>query len=284
MTSPWFAALFWLMTLSTDPRDLGRQARDAFGRAEFSVAGELFAAAVAAGASRPEDAYNAACAFARAGERDAAFRFLDLAIERGYAKAEHLQKDSDLASLTSDPRWAPAVEAVRRRGQERLAALGDPALHDELLRMLAEDQAARSALGVEPTIEQAEAVATVDGRNLERFRAIVAERGWPGRALVGADGARAAFLLAQHADADPAFQQLCLERLREALGRGDAPPSHLAYLTDRVRVAAGRPQLYGTQFRQVGGRLEPFPIEDAEQVNQRRAEVGLGPLAEYAKQ
>ncbi|MEP7009231.1 MAG: DUF6624 domain-containing protein [Acidobacteriota bacterium] len=283
MTPRLFAALFWLMTLSTDPSDLNRQARNAFRREEFSAAGELFAAAVAAGASRPEDAYNAACAFARTGDRDAAFRFLDLAVARGYANAEHLLKDSDLSSLTADPRWAPAVEAVRRREEERLAALGDRVLHDELLRMTADDQAARAALGDVPTLEQAERVAEVDGRNLARFRDIVAQRGWPGRALVGADGAQAAFLLAQHADSDPVFQRLCLTRLGEALARGDAAPSQLAYLTDRVRMAAGEPQVYGTQFREVAGRLEPFPIEDAEHVDRRRAEVGLGPLAEYAE-
>jgi hypothetical protein len=46
----------------------------------------------------------------------------------------------------------------------------------------------------------------------------------------------------------------------------------------------GRPQLYGTQFNNVDGKLELHPIEDAEHVDERRAMLGLEPLAEYKAQ
>jgi hypothetical protein len=44
----------------------------------------------------------------------------------------------------------------------------------------------------------------------------------------------------------------------------------------------GREQVYGTQMTgEVGGGPTPWPIEDSEHVDERRAAVGLGPLDEY---
>jgi len=48
-----------------------------------------------------------------------------------------------------------------------------------------------------------------------------------------------------------------------------------------VRVAEGQPQIYGTQNRAVDGKVVSEEIEDAAQVDNRRAAVGLGPVAEY---
>ena len=54
-------------------------------------------------------------------------------------------------------------------------------------------------------------------------------------------------------------------------------------LTDWVRVADDEKQVYGTQFRVVGSKLEPYPIEDEANLDQRRKEVGLPPLAKFRK-
>jgi hypothetical protein len=110
---------------------------------------------------------------------------------------------------------------------------------------------------------------------------------WPGRSLVGEQGALAAWLLAQHADRNPEFQQQCLTRLTVAVEAGDAQPSHLAYLTDRVRRARGQPQVYGTQFWRGPDGTRPLvaqPIDDETHLDERRAAVGLEPLATYAAQ
>jgi hypothetical protein len=48
-----------------------------------------------------------------------------------------------------------------------------------------------------------------------------------------------------------------------------------------VRVHAGQPQLYGTQFTVTGGELDPFPIEDPQRLDERRAQTGLEPFAAY---
>jgi hypothetical protein len=153
----------------------------------------------------------------------------------------------------------------------------DERLRAELLRRMEMDQVARRAL--DPERMQA-----ADGENLPWLQGVVAERGWPGASLVGVDGAHAAWLLAQHAVADPAFQRRCLELLSAAVEAGEATERELAYLTDRVLVVEGAPQLYGTQLRRRGDHFEPCDLSDPDGVDERRAAVGLGPLAEYLDQ
>ncbi|MER6578550.1 DUF6624 domain-containing protein [Nonomuraea sp. NPDC001023] len=50
---------------------------------------------------------------------------------------------------------------------------------------------------------------------------------------------------------------------------------------DRVRVGEGRPQVFGMQYHAPDGVLRPQPIEDRDRLDERRAEVGLGPHADY---
>ncbi len=106
---------------------------------------------------------------------------------------------------------------------------------------------------------------------------------WPGRSLVGDDGARAAWLVAQVAIEDVGLQRRCLEMLELAVACGDADPVHLAYLLDRVRMNDGLDQLYGSQFV-IGehGELEPWPVDDPGAVDARRVRLGLSPFAEHA--
>ena len=105
---------------------------------------------------------------------------------------------------------------------------------------------------------------------------------WPGRSLVGPDGERAAWLVAQLADTD--LQRRALEHLEAAVDCGDAEPSHFACLLDRVRMAEGRPQVFGSQFVSAGDNaVTPWPIEDPFGVDERRSRVGLEPLATQAR-
>jgi Family of unknown function (DUF6624) len=63
--------------------------------------------------------------------------------------------------------------------------------------------------------------------------------------------------------------------------RGEADPADVAMLEDRILVLEGKPQQYGTQFDwDDDGVLNPRPIANPEDVDERRRAVGLGPLAE----
>jgi hypothetical protein len=161
------------------------------------------------------------------------------------------------------------------------------ALRRELLARLEADQAARLALqkkqqhGQSADSFDAERFAAVDTANTRWLKGVVAAHGWPGRSLVGADGADAAFILVQHADRDTAFQAQVLPLLERAVAMGEAEGQQLALLTDRLAIARGSPQVYGTQAAIVDGRVILKPIADSTRVDERRARVGLPPLAEY---
>ncbi|MFB8219314.1 DUF4135 domain-containing protein [Streptomyces anulatus] len=110
---------------------------------------------------------------------------------------------------------------------------------------------------------------------------VVADHGWPGRALVGAEAAAAASRLVQHAREHLDFRRHCLELMRDAAERGDLPWREIAYLTDELRVTDGLPQVYGTKFEPVDGVLVPWPVEDPQDVDRRRAALGMEPLADH---
>lgn len=135
--------------------------------------------------------------------------------------------------------------------------------------------------GHELTPEEWKLQTAIDVANMKRLAEIIDAYGWPGLRFAGR-ASRTAFLVLQHADHDSQVRYLPL--LRDAVKRNDALGSQLAMLEDRVRVADGRPQWYGTQLSAPkGGTLHFSPIEDESHVDERRAAVGLQPLAEYAK-
>lgn len=105
--------------------------------------------------------------------------------------------------------------------------------------------------------------------------------GWPSRAKVGDDGAAAAMLILQHAISRPDLQRRGLALLLDAVAAGEANALDAAYLSDRIAVFEGREQVFGTQFDwDTEGLLSPAPISDPADVDERRASVGLPPLAD----
>jgi tetratricopeptide (TPR) repeat protein len=59
--------------------------------------------------------YNLACSYALLRQPDDAFRALFQAIRLGYRDVEHMEGDSDLDSVRSDPRYRQAIQKMRRR-------------------------------------------------------------------------------------------------------------------------------------------------------------------------
>lgn len=149
----------------------------------------------------------------------------------------------------------------------------DTALREELLRRAEYDQQARAQH--HPGTHGWEDVRRVDDDNTAWLERVLDEHGWPGHGLVGTEAAHAAWLLAQHADAD--HQQQWVGLLSEAVERGDAQARDWAYLADRVDTRQRRPQRFGTQWVDTGdgSGYRLFPLVDAEQVNAWRTEFGL---------
>jgi hypothetical protein len=125
-------------------------------------------------------------------------------------------------------------------------------------------------------------MAKIDRENLAWLKGVVGKHGWPGRSMVGRDGAQGAFLIAQHAVSDLEFMAKVLGMLKAAYKAGEAEGQWVALMTDRLLVLKDKKkQRYGTQLVAKNGRLVPQPIEDEANVDERRKELGMPPLADY---
>ena len=221
------------------------------------------------------------------GRYDEAFAYLRRQLPTGRIALDELSGKSrpGLDALRAQPGWADLRAEATALDVTRLANL-DAALREELLSRAARDQTVRQAMIASGahTVDQAtwDRIAEVDRDNTAWLRQVLDARGWPDTTLVGHDGAKAAWLLVQHADHDPAFQRAALTRMQAAVESGRADRSDFALLTDRVLLAEGRPQRYGTQF-QTGddGIMRMQPVEDADALDGLRARVGLPAIAEY---
>ena len=116
----------------------------------------------------------------------------------------------------------------------------------------------------------------------DRYAARISEMldriGWPDESKVGPQGSYSAWVLVQHAD-EIELQKRGLELMQRAAGH--VSKRHLAYLTDRVAVAQGLPQTYGTEYTCLNGSFVfATPIADQAHFRERRRAVGLGP-ADY---
>jgi len=121
-----------------------------------------------------------------------------------------------------------------------------------------------------------------DSMNLLKVEKILAEYGWLGADVVGEQGNKTIFLVIQHSP-DNKVQQKYLPMMREAVKKGNADSKGLALLEDRVALGEGKKQIYGSQLEMdyMTNLYILSPMIDPDNVDKRRAEVGLKPIAEY---
>jgi len=172
-------------------------------------------------------------------------------------------------------------EAIARRDAAR--GFANPELRAQLQERVDADQRARTAYLASPhDPEVRRRVLEVDSENLAWLRILVADKGIPTAADVGESGVKWAWLLVQHADRDPRLQASVLGTFVKRYEAGELPADDLARLNDRVLLALGRPQRFGTQFDWLSGHFEPRGGGDAAQFDANRRKFGLMPLADYA--
>ncbi|MEJ1250654.1 DUF6624 domain-containing protein [Denitratimonas tolerans] len=199
--------------------------------------------------------------------------------------------DEDAALFKSCPElsaWA-AKHPREGRDMDSDSHVGTPpissTLGTELSRRADLDQRVRAPLSVGqiPSQEQLQRLAEVDADNLRWLKHLVAHDGFPTVEQVGQKGVRNAWLLVQHADADPVFQQEVLDSLIARSSTSGLKKADLAMLSDRVLLALGQPQRYGTQFVQnkEGDLVLQDPVEDMADIDARRAQMDLMPLDLY---
>jgi hypothetical protein len=162
----------------------------------------------------------------------------------------------------------------------------DEKLRSELLAMRDRDQAAREACDKGTTDDRitcyVKIAEDVDRPNTERLKAILKAGGFPDAKAVGKDGVEAFYLILQHS-ADIELKTQCLEHITKAFEAKLLAPSSYANFTDRLLVNLGKPQVYGSNFELKDGKLVMSATEDLNNLDKRRAKIGLPPIADYVK-
>lgn len=258
---------------------------------QYKQAAEAYSKAFVAygGKGYISDRYDAGCIWALAGNKDSAFFQLNrIATKGNFTNYDHLTSDEDLKSLYDDKRWNELCAQVKQNKERAEANLNRElvAILDTIYR---DDQDGRKLLtGTEkqygansPEVNELwRTINKKDSIDLIKVKKILDTYGWLGADVVGGRGSQTLFLVIQHADIKT--QQQYLPMMREAVKNRKASPSSLALLEDRVALGEGKRQIYGSQIHSgKGGEKWVSPLEDPDNVDKRRAEVGLGPLAEY---
>lgn len=237
------------------------------------------------------DFYNAGCSASLLGDKKMAFKWLNLALKNGWSNVRHLKSDSDLTLLHTDKKWDKLVSKMQSIVDKREANYDKP-LQAKLIAIFEDDQqirreyiSAQKEFGRKS--KQVDSLGKImiykDSINLIKVTEILDNYGWVGANKVGEQANQTLFLVIQHSDLKT--QQKYLPMMREAVKNNNASGSALALLEDRVALREGKKQIYGSQigYDNVTNKSYVLPLDDPDNVDKRRAEVGLGLLADYVK-
>ena len=242
---------------------------------------------------RIDHRYSAARAWSMAGVADSAFHNLFRIANSGqYVNYERLISEPDLMSLHKDKRWTPLIEmidSIQSKAEPKL----DRKLANQLDSIYINDQKYR--LKLEATKKRFgsnsievqrlwDIIKANDSINLVVVTRIIDERGWLGKDVIGERGNNTLFLVIQHSNLPTMLKYLPI--IKVAVEKGDAKASSLALMEDRVNVFQNKKQIYGSQIQvdKNTGKYTLSPLDDPDNVDERRAKVGLGPIAKYISQ
>lgn len=234
--------------------------------------------------------YNMACCYALLKNNDSAFYFLGKSIDLGQNDGWALA-DCDLQILHTDKRWKELenkLEKIYRQKNTTINAdigweIANIYFEDQAPKLASDNIMHRYGMPSRQMDSINRVIANVDSINMLRLEKIFNKYGWTNKQLVGLEGSDRAFIIILHAPL--IYQKKYFEMIKTAVNNGDLEKNALAYLTDKILTKEGKKQLYGTQLKYSyeTKSYEFKPIEDEKNVNERRKEVGLGPIEEYAK-
>ncbi len=274
-------------------KQLISQAEDLYKSKNYVKSNEIYLLAFKNKQKDNNDFYNAACSATLAGDQISAFKFLDLSIENGWVDLAHFKSDPDLSALHNKPEWNKLIAKLQTKINQIESNYNKDA-KTKLEEVYKTDQGIRQEF-IAAQKNNGHASSKVDSLrklmvyhdslNTITVTQILDQYGWLGEDKVGAKGNLTLFLVIQHANLKT--QQKYLPMLRKAVGNDKARASSLALLEDRVALREGKKQIYGSQLSSVPDQPDKYylsPLIDPDNVDKRRASVGLQPLADYVKQ
>jgi hypothetical protein len=227
--------------------------------------------------------YNTACRYAKIGNIDSAFIFLDLAIQIGLKEIYYLV-DEDLNCLRNEKRWERIEKCVIDEFMTKNSSILNPALAIEICKMGHKDQNGRQKILLIEQIggnkvildslwtlqKKQDSISTVYITNLITNNFMQ----FPSKLEIGENASRYAFLMLQHSSYS--VRKKHYQTIKKAMKNNELDKKYYAMYIDRLLVDEGKKQLYGTQmYKNTEGVLIEYPVKRKHTLRARRSKVGF---------
>ncbi len=119
--------------------------------------------------------------------------------------------------------------------------------------------------------------------NEKKVTKILDKYGWPTKEMIGEHGSRTICNVIQHSD--NAIRLKYLPMMSQAVKDKKLEPRFLVRAEDRIATERGELQIYGGQMKYYPETktFNVWPVYDPINIDKRRAEIGLEPIAEFLK-
>lgn len=119
--------------------------------------------------------------------------------------------------------------------------------------------------------------------NIKKVKEILGEENWPDTAIIGSRGNEIICTILQHSDQET--REHYLPRMKQAVLDKKLEARWLVRAEDRIATDKGELQIYGGQMKWYPKTktFNVWPIYDPINIDKRRAEIGLIPIAEHLK-
>ena len=119
--------------------------------------------------------------------------------------------------------------------------------------------------------------------NEEKITNLLDSKGWPEKSVIGEQGNWTICNVIQHAENDVRVKYLPM--MKEAVLAKQLQPRFLVRAQDRIATEQGQLQIYGGQMKYYPETksFNVWPVFEPENIDKRRAEIGLEPIAEFLK-
>jgi len=119
--------------------------------------------------------------------------------------------------------------------------------------------------------------------NIKKIREILGKENWPDSTLIGPQGNEIICTILQHSDQET--REHYIPRMKQAVLDKKLEARWLVRAEDRIATDKGELQTYGGQMKWYPETktFNVWPIYDPVNIDKRRAEIGLIPIAEHLK-
>ncbi|MCT4664972.1 MAG: hypothetical protein N4A45_07030 [Flavobacteriales bacterium] len=252
---------------------------------QYKEASEKYEEALAnAPIDLPHHQMDAAKAFSMAGNKDKAFFYLSKMIDQSkFRMYDYIVKDLHFQTLHEDPRWKEILVAIlinkneyeKHFDKEVVGKLDTVRLFKEMYREKYFETVKEYGEKSQEVSEALEQIRSTDSLNFEIVSEILDRKGWQPQKRIGLKGSHTLYTTILETKLENQLKYLPM--IREAYKEGNVSSTQLSFIEDQVALKQRNKQIYGSQLGRDSITGKPFllPVEDPENVNKRRHEIGL---------